>query len=52
MNLLVKVGNALSLLAAFILLVACGSASKQATAPVPLGATSGLNTFIFVYTDN
>lgn len=52
MNLLVKVGNALSLLAAFMLLVACGGASKPTTAVVPLGAANGLNTFIFVYSDN
>lgn len=38
------------LLSALLTLVACGSATPTAIAPA--GATSGLNTFIYVYSEN
>lgn len=52
MNLIRRITIVISLVTAFVVLVACGGASKQTTAPMPLGAASGLNTFIFVYSDN
>ena len=40
----------LSLLSALVTLVACAGATPTAIAPA--GAASGLNTFIYVYTEN
>ena len=52
MNLFHRISRMVSLLAAFAVLVACGGGSAQPTVPAPVGAATGLNTFIFVYSDN
>lgn len=40
----------LGLLSALLTLVACGGATPMTIGPA--GATSGLNTFVYVYTEN
>ncbi len=50
MKLIQRRGLTLGLMSALLALVACGG--KTPTTIVPAGATSGLNTFIYVYTDN
>lgn len=44
-----RIGYALALVGILFGILACGEASPSP--PVPAGATTGLNTFIFVYTD-
>ena len=50
MKLIQRRGFTLGLLSALFVLVACGDA--PATTMAPAGAASGLNTFIYVYTEN
>ncbi len=50
MKLIQRRGLTLGLMSALLALVACGG--KTPTTIAPVGATSGLNTFIYVYTDN
>lgn len=45
-----RLSVALSLLLGLLGLFGCGSSAISAL-PTPMGATSGLNTFIFLYTD-
>lgn len=50
MKLIQRRGLTFGLLSALVALVACGGATPTTLAPV--GATSGRNTFIYVYTEN
>lgn len=50
MKLMQRRGLTLGLLSALFTLVACGGATPTTIAPA--GATSGLNTFIYVYSEN
>lgn len=50
MKLIQRRGLTLGLMSALLTLVACGG--KTPTTIVPAEATSGLNTFIYVYTES
>ena len=50
MKMIQQVGLTLGVIGALLVLVACGGATPTATAPV--GAARGINTFIYIYTEN
>lgn len=50
MKMIQQVGLTLGVIGALLVMVACGGATP--TAMTPAGATNGLNTFIYVYSEN